>query len=71
MHSVNNLLKDGEVQSGPSGETISRTEGGRGVGNLEASRLVLKKSNILFLESWSARVLIAPGIWDAVRVMSK
>lgn len=47
---VNNLLKDSEVQSGPSGETISRTDGGKVVGSLEVLRLVSKKSVILFLE---------------------
>ena len=51
MLAVNNLLMDGEVQSGPSGETILRTGGGNGVGSVEASWDDLKKSTIRFLES--------------------
>ena len=51
MLAVNNLLKDGEVQSGPSGETICRTGGGKGVGSMEASWHDLKNSTMRFLES--------------------
>ena len=36
MLAVNNLLKDGEVQSRPSGERIWRTGSGNGVGSVEA-----------------------------------
>lgn len=67
---VNNSLNLGEVQTGPTGETTSRSVGGMGVGSLHSSELVLKNSAMLFLEWWSAKALAALGIYDAVRAIS-
>ena len=71
MANENSLQKSGDVQSGPSGEMISRVGAGSGVGILEASGFVVKKFSMLFLDSSSAVVLHAPGIWLAVKAMSK
>ena len=59
---VNNSLKDGEVQSGPSSKTISRIQCGKEVDSLQTSGLVLKKSVMSFFDRWSAKVLVALGI---------
>ena len=67
----NNLQKFSDVQSGPSGSINCEILVGRGAGTLETSGFIVKKCAIQFLDSWSAVVLQAPGIWLVVKVMSK
>ena len=59
----NSLQKSGDVQSGPSGDMISRVGVGSGIGTLEASGFIVKKFSILFLDNSSAVVLHAPGTY--------
>ena len=57
----NSLQNSGDVQSGPSGETISRMDAGRGVGAVEISGFILKNVAISFRDNWSAAVFLIPG----------
>ena len=65
------MRKSGDVQSGPSGVINSEVVFGRGAGSLETSGFIAKKLVMQFLDSWSAVVLQAPGIWLAIKFMSK
>ena len=60
-----------DVQSGPSGDMISRVGAESGIGTLEVSGFIVKKFSMLFLDNSSAVMLHAPGIWLAVKAMSK
>ena len=60
-----------DVQSGPSGNISCEIVVGRGAVTLETSGFTIKKLDMQFLDSWLAVVLQAPGIWLAVKVMSK
>ena len=51
-----------EVQFRPSCDTVSRKQLGKKVGSLQISGFVLKKSTMLFQDSWSAKVLAVPTI---------
>ena len=44
---------------------------GRGAGTLKISGFIVNKLVMQFLNGWSAVVLQAPGIWLAVKKMSK
>ena len=63
-------LNFGEVQSGPRGDTILCSDAGMGVGSLDAVGLVWWNNVSWFLESWSAAVLVTPGICVAVKAVS-
>ena len=66
MANKNSLQKSNDVQSGPTGDMISRVGAGSGVGVLEASGFIVKKFSMLFLDSSLAVVLHAPGIYMAI-----
>ena len=59
------------MESGPSGDMISRVGTKSGIGTLEASGFIVKEFSMLFLDNSSAVVLHAPGIQLAVQAMSK
>ena len=59
------------VQSDPSGDINCEIVVGRGAGTWEASGFIVKKLVMQFLDIWSAVVLQAPGIWVAIKVISK
>ena len=67
----NSWQKFSDVQSGPSGDISCEIVVGRGIGTLEISGFIVKKLDTQFLDSWSAVVLQTPGMWLAVKIMSK
>ena len=64
------LRKAEEVQSRRFGDTILSSEVGIGVGLQAASGWSRKNCAALFLESMSAAVLSAPGMCEALIVIS-
>ena len=65
------VSKFNDVQSAPSSDISCEVIVKRGAGTLETSWFIVKKLDMQFLDSWSAVVLQARGMWLAVKVMSK
>ena len=62
MVELNSSVKSMDVQSGPGMVTICSSDNGSGVGISEACGYNEKKDEMLFLDKWSAAVLLLPAM---------
>ena len=70
MVELNSSMKSMDVQSSPGMATICSSDYGSGVGISEACGYNEKKDGILFLDKWSAAILLLPAICSHITCIS-